>query len=97
MEIQRFEFDRNDSYLFEYSFKHGAIFLHCTVYSWKPSVLKRMYNTFAEFTDAAIRMGFDKVYSVTPNIKFTELFNSEKIGEIHDKEERYEVVQWVLK
>ena len=65
METQRFEFDRNDSYLFEYSFKHGAIFLHCTVYSWKPSVLKKMYSTFAKFTDEAMKMGFDKEHKLT--------------------------------
>lgn len=96
METQRFEFDRNDSYLFEYSFKHGAIFLHCTVYSWKPSVLKRMYRTFSKFTSFLQGKGVTRFYSVTPNSKFTLLFNGKIEGVVYENGKKYEVVKWEL-
>ena len=50
--------------------------MHCEVYNWKLSVMRQLYTDFPELLNLAESMGFDKVWSVTPNPKFCEMYGA---------------------
>ena len=96
METLKFNFDINDSYVFSYSLYDGEVFIHCYVNDWSPSVLKMMYRTFSKFTSFLQGQGVTRFYSVTPNSKFTLLFNGKIEGVVYENGKKYEVVKWEL-
>ena len=74
----------------------GVVNLHCEVYDWKPSVLKRLYSIFLEIKDYYAGEGFKYLSTVSPNPKFAKLFGGETINELVIDGKEYEVIVWEL-
>lgn len=83
----------DDDFTFLYSEYEGNLFIHCRVNSWKPSVLKKMYDVFGSFVNTVNR----DFYTVTPNPKFAQLFGGEILYKIEQNGTTYEVIKWELK
>jgi len=67
--------------------------VHCLVYDWKLSVLKDLYRKWAKLIEKAKSLGYETVYSISPNPKFCKLFGAESIGAYRE----HEVMKWDLK
>lgn len=88
---------QDDSFCFAWSEFAGDIFIHCDVYSWKPSVYKRGLSVFNTFLKDFSDKGIHTIYTVTPNPKFAELMAGEKLVDTIIDGKEYEVFKWVLK
>jgi len=83
----------DDSFLFEFEDQEGYILLHCKVYKWKLSTLKKQIDILGKFLNDMEKKGVDVVYAATKNLKFASLLGGEYIMN-HNK---YEVVRWVIR
>ena len=54
--------------------------VHCEVYNWKLSVMRELYTEFGALLNLAISLGFEEVWSVSPNPKFCELYGALDTG-----------------
>lgn len=70
----------------------GELHVHCDVKKWSPSVLKTLYVEFVMLKIHVRHMGYEEMFSISPNSKFCELFCAESIGTY----ENYEVMRWDL-
>lgn len=71
----------------------GEFHIHCLVFNWTPSILKKLYLEFARLRDYARCSGYEEMYSVSPNPKFCEIFGGHSIGTYKE----CEVMKWELK
>jgi hypothetical protein len=72
------------------------LYMHCEVYNWNKTVLKRMYRVFVSIAEEAKSAGFKELRTVSPNPKFTKLFDFESIGEVTYGNQEYKVMKWDL-
>jgi hypothetical protein len=75
----------------------NKLLLHCDVFSWKPSVLRRGYSKFISLEEYAIHQGYGVMFTVTPNPKFVKLFGGTPIYTFEYEKKLYEVIIWDLK
>lgn len=87
----------DEDFKLEYTKKYGDIFIHCLVFNWSLSSLKKGKRIFEEFKEKRRKEGVDYLYSVTPNPKFCELLGGHRIGQCAKKNREYEVYRWELK
>lgn len=87
----------DSSFLFQYRILEGVVFLHCTVFEWKLSTLKKQISILSEFLNVMKKKGFDAVYTITPNPRFARLLGGEYIGDYSEEDFEYEVFKWELK
>ncbi len=77
-------FHKSEDYTFFYSIhndEYGSQFhVHADVNNFTPTVLKDMYIKFVMLFDFARSVGYDKMYSISPNPKFCELFGAVSLG-----------------
>ena len=97
--LPKLVFHKDSDFLVEYQLYGEHVILHCTVDRFKLSVLKKMYEVFALMKKEFGEKGFKYMTTITPNVKFCELFNG--VADEHTKmiyeNKEYEVVRWVLK
>lgn len=82
---------------FEFEKLDGLIILHCEVYKWKISVLRKAYSVFGKFCNEALAGGVEKIATVTPNPKFAKLFGGTSVAVIEHENKIYEVIIWDLR
>jgi hypothetical protein len=87
---------KDDDVLFQIEPNSEGVFLHCEVYNWKPSVLKKSYRVFGAFLNEAQELGIKKVVTITPNPKFAKLFGGEVVTKGYIDDVLHEVIQWVV-
>lgn len=87
----------DSSFIFQYRILSGIVFLHCNVFDWKLSTLKKQIKVLSEFLNEMQRKGFDAVYTITPNPRFARLLGGEYISDYSEEDFEYEVFRWVLK
>lgn len=84
----------DDDFLFEVEANSEGLFLHCEVFNWKPSVLKKTYQVFGEFLNGAQQAGISKIYTVTPNPKFAKLYGGQVVNRGYIDNVLHEVIVW---
>lgn len=85
----------DNDFLLEENINNGERYLHCNVFNWKPSVLKKGINVFSTYLNKLDAN--ETVLSCTKNYKFSELLGGKFIG-IHEEDgEFYGVFKWDLK
>lgn len=94
--MPRIVFYKDNDGIFEYETDGKEVILHCTMYKWSPSVLKKCYMVFGDFLNTMRKEGFERVCTVTPNPKFSKLFNGKFIANYTHEGEQYEVLVWEL-
>lgn len=85
----------DEDFTLQFNEDKGAILIHCEVFNWKLSSLKRGYRVFAEMVEDFSSKGVTHFYSVTPNPRFCELLGGKKLEGF--SENGYEVYIWELK
>lgn len=75
---------------------NDVVHLHCYVFNWKPSVLKKIYSVFAYLKDLLSVSGYAYMATITPNPKFAKLFGGEVIDEKMINGKYHEVIVWEL-
>lgn len=76
---------RRSNYSLSYQIIEGEEFhVHCEVYNWKLSVMKELYKEFAKMLEEASSLGFDTVWSVSPNPKFCLLYGAQDSGVVYE-------------
>lgn len=76
---------------------NGEYFLHCVVYNWTISSLKKGIKVFGELLNEKESEGVKRLVTATPNPKFARLLGGTYFETIYKEGKRYEVYQWVLK
>lgn len=82
---------------FEYEEDGNTLGLHCEVTNWSVSILKRSYRVLGDFMNLKRKEGFDRMITITPNLKFAQIFGGTSMGTVEHDGEEYEVVVWELK
>lgn len=77
----------DEDFKFLYTIEQDYLVLHCYVFNWNKSVLKKGIKVFAEFLN---NNRGKKIISVTQNPKFCELLGGEYLSTVED----YEVYKW---
>ena len=93
MRVSKVTFSSCQDYLVMVEELGGEFHVHCDVYGWAPSVLKRLYIEFIKVKTYAKGKGYKEMYSISPNPRFCRLFCAERFGTYGD----YEVMRWDLK
>lgn len=75
----------------------NEIALHCEVYNWKPSILRRGYSVLNTLIKESTEKDISKLFTITPNPKFAKLLGGKSIAELHHNGKEYKVVIWDLK
>ena len=84
--MSREVFFEDDNYKVEYEIVSDQFHIHCIVSNFTLSVLKDMYDKFAQIKYFSESLGFDKMYSLSPNPKFCRLFCADSLGKFGDCE-----------
>lgn len=75
----------------------NALFIHCDVYRWSKSSLKKFREEFKVLKKEAVKNGFDALYAYTENPKWAKMVEKcEKIGQFTKDGKYYEVLEWQL-
>ncbi len=96
METQQLDvvYYKDEDVLFQVNTNSEGTFLHCEVYNWKPSVLKKAYKVFAAFLNEAEDLGITNIFTVTPNPKFAKLFGGRVVLQGYIDGVPHEVISW---
>lgn len=88
----RIVYFRDDTFSLEYVIdKDKNYCMHCDVFEWKLSTLKKIYREFASF----LSMSEGKlVYTISPNPRFVKMFGGETISILNKDGKEYEVIIW---
>jgi hypothetical protein len=89
----RVEFSKTSAYLVEVQEIGEEFHLHCQVYNWSKTTLRELYKELASVKQLAKSVGYNKMYSISPNPKFCRLFGGVSLG----GDSEYEVMIWDLK
>lgn len=73
------------------------VYIHCEVYQWKLSTLKKLYKIIASILEYSRNKGIIGVYTITPNPKFAKMLGGYLVGFIKQDGKEYEVIKWDLK
>lgn len=76
---------------------NGNLMIHCIVFNWKPSVLRRGYSIFISLEEYALMNGYTRMMTVTPNPKFAKLVGGTTVSEFEYENNLYETIVWDLK
>jgi len=85
---------QDESVKFVVEFNEEGVFLHCDVFDWKPSSLKRYYRVFGNLLEELKQTGVKQIMTVTPNPKFARLFGGRFEKELYFDGIRNEVIVW---
>jgi len=75
---------------------NNEVFLHCLVYDWKLSSLRKGFKIFGRMMKELKENGFNEIYSISPNPKFCEMMGGRSIGILEKEGLTYEVFKWDL-
>jgi hypothetical protein len=87
----------DENYRLEVELVGDIAVLHCSVITWKPSVLRNMYFVFAMLQKTLKEKGYVKMSTISPNPKFAKLFGGETVNTLVHNDIEYEVITWDLK
>ena len=73
------------------------LLIHCEVFNWKPSVLRRGYSIFVKLEQYARDNGYTRMMTVTPNPKFAKLVGGTTTSALEYENKTHEVIVWELK
>ena len=90
------QFYADEDISFAYEEDRTEVVLHCEVFNWSHSVLKRSYMVLGDFMNQKRKEGFKTLVTITPNPKFAKLFGGKSIGDMDLDGKKYEVVTWDL-
>ena len=88
---------KNEDFCVEFEFYNGGLLLHCTVERLTPRVLRLGYQVFANIGIEASDAGLKKMFTVTPNPRFVEMFGGTSVNKFTLNDIEYEVMEWDLK
>jgi hypothetical protein len=71
-----------------------GMMIHCTVEEMSPSVMKLLYRKFIEVQDFLSEKNIYSMFTVSPNIRFCEMFNGELVKTILWNNKEYGVIRW---
>ena len=72
----------------------GETLVHCNVYRLSPSIMRKLYTVFVQLQDTLSAQGIYSMRTVSPNIRFCEMFNGEILGTFRYEGQTYGVVKW---
>ena len=78
--MSKVTFKKTDDYHIEWEIVGNQCHIHCLVFNFSNSVLKRGYLEFVRLRRFVGEMGYTYMVSVTPNPKFCELFGAFSVG-----------------
>lgn len=72
------------------------LFVHCDVFTWTPSVLRKLRLGFSELREMAHSQGYDALYTFTQNKRWCDLLDNsyELIDNINVLGQEFEVLKW---
>lgn len=75
-----------------------ALFVHCELYDWKPSILRKCRKEFEKLREECLKVDIDCLYTYTTNPRWCYMLGIQplKIGEFYENSEKYEVLEWEL-
>lgn len=83
---------RDDTFSLEYNYdSEGRLVVHCDVFEWKLSTLKKIYSEFASFLNDNVG---NVVYTISPNPKFVRMFGGKSVSVLNKNGKEYEVMIW---
>ncbi len=83
---------RDETFSLEYNEdSEGRLCVHCDVFEWKLSTLKKIYREWATFLNENVGK---IVYTVSPNPKFVRLFGGKTVSVLNKNGKEYEVMVW---
>lgn len=88
---------RDENFSLEFEWFGGDILLHCTVNKFSVEIVKQGYIVFGMMLNECKDAGVNRVFTVTPNPKFSRMFGGVKVNELEYLEKKYEVIEWDLK
>jgi hypothetical protein len=74
-----------------------CLYVHCDVYTWKLSVLKKLYRVASDVDNYKDALGYDNIITISPNPKFAKLLGGYSIMEMKIDGINYEMIKWELK
>lgn len=90
-------YHKDDDFHIEYVEKYNEVFLHCDVFNWKLSSLRRGIRVFAKLLNEFQVKGRSRLLTATPNPQFAEMLGGEFLQTQRGEDgKEYEVYQWVL-
>ena len=88
---------KDEDFHLQYVEKYDEVFIHCDVFNWKISSLRKGIRVFAKMLNEFEGKGVPHLVTVTPNPKFVQLLGGQFVSTYVDDGKEYEVYQWVLK
>lgn len=80
------------SYLVEYEIVEDQFHIHAQIWEWNKKTLRAGYRELVALKKFAKSLGYDRMYSISPNPAFCELYCGKSLGE----QNGYEVMVWDL-
>lgn len=93
METQLHKFYQDSDILVHVEILHPYANIHVDIKKWTPSVARRSYRVFADLEKKCLDNGLTMI-SITPNLKFCELFGAKAQYQIEIDNKEYEVAIW---
>lgn len=93
----RITYYKDEDFHLEYVKKYNEVFLHCTVFNWKLSSLRKGFKVFGRMMNEFANSGVSRLVTVTPNPKFVQMMGGQFLHKHYEDNKEYEVYQWVLK
>ena len=91
-------FYRDDTFSLEYQILDSeTIVVHMYVKSFTHNTIKRWYREAVRLCAEARDWGFIQIITASPNPRFVQMFNGEKLYDLEHDGKNYEVYKWDLK
>lgn len=91
-------FYRDDTFSLEYQILDSeTIVVHMYVKSFTHNTIKRWYREAVRLCAEARDRGFRQIITASPNTRFVQMFNGEKLYDLEHDGKNYEVYKWDLK
>lgn len=84
----------DENFILHYGIRDRILYLHCDVFNWKLSSLRKGYQVFADLLKRKNEYDADRIVTVTPNPKFAKLFGGTTVGYIVIDGIEYEGIEW---
>lgn len=99
METQQHSvFYKDDTFSLEYQILDSeTIVVHMHVKSFTHNTVKKWYREAVKLCNEAREQDFKQIITASPNPRFVQMFNGEKLYDIEHNGKVYEVFKWDLK
>lgn len=91
-------FYKDDTFSLEYQILDSeTIVIHMYVESFTHNTVKKWYREAVRLCEEVKDKGFTQIITASPNPRFVQMFNGEKLYDIEHNGKVYEVFKWDLK